>query len=145
MILFFLTVRAKNKEKTGVTEEPKKQKQVISDENRHKPYGRTAWVPVDDVYILRYYPRTIYDAGEAIDMLKNFQKLDFTPPEQHVYIDLRLDMKLEKKVFTFSFCPVWDSFFPCPSCALLDFSDETGGKSLLTFSRFAQSEAVVFV
>lgn len=59
-------------------------------------------MPVDDVYILRYYPRTIYDAAEAIDMLKNFQKLDFTPHEQPVYIDLRLNMKLEKKVFTFS-------------------------------------------
>lgn len=59
-------------------------------------------MPVDDVYISRFYPRTIYDAAEAVDMLKNFQKLDFTPHEQPVYIDLRLNMKLEKKAFTFS-------------------------------------------
>ncbi len=31
-------------------------------------------------------------------MLKNFQMLDFTPQKQPVYIDLRLNMKLEKKV-----------------------------------------------
>lgn len=60
-------------------------------------------MPVDDVYILRYYPRTICGAAEAIDMLKHFQKLDFTPHEQPVYIDLQLNMKLEKKVLTFSF------------------------------------------
>lgn len=102
MIFFFLIVRAQKKDKTEVTEEPKKQKTVINDENRHKPYGKTAWVPVDDVYISRFYPRTIYDAAEAVDMLKNFQKLDFTPHEQPVYIDLRLNMKLEKKAFTFS-------------------------------------------
>lgn len=80
-------------------EELKKQKKVVDDKDRHKPFGKTAWAPVDDVYILRYYPRTSYDAAEAIDMLKNFQKLDFTPHEQPVYIDLRLNMKLEKKVF----------------------------------------------
>lgn len=102
MIFFPLIVRAQKKDKTEVTEEPKKQKTVINDENRHKPYGKTAWGPVDDVYISRFYPRTIYDAAEAVDMLKNFQKLDFTPHEQPVYIDLRLNMKLEKKAFTFS-------------------------------------------
>lgn len=98
-MIFFLIVRAQKKDKAEVTEETKTQKKAINDENRHKPYGKTAWAPVDDVYILRYYPRTIYDAAEAIDMLKNFQKLDFTPHEQPVYIDLRLNMKLEKKVF----------------------------------------------
>lgn len=55
-------------------------------------------MPVDDVYILRFYPRTIYDAKEAIDMLKKYQALDFTPANQPLYIDLRLNMKLEKKV-----------------------------------------------
>lgn len=54
---------------------------------------------MDDVYILRYYPRTIYDVSESIDMLKTFQRLDFTPQEQPVYIDLQLNMKLQKKVF----------------------------------------------
>ncbi len=59
---------------------------------------------MDDVYILRYYPRTVYDAGDAIDMLKNFQVLDCTPPKQPVYIDLKLDMKLEKKVTIVELC-----------------------------------------
>lgn len=73
---------------------------VIDDKDRHKPFGKTAWAPVDDVYILRYYPRTIINAGDAIDMLKNFQQLDFTPMTQPLYIDLRLNMKLEKKVIS---------------------------------------------
>lgn len=95
----FLFVRAQKKDKKEDTEkEEKKQKRVIDDKDRHKPFGKTAWAPVDDVYIMRYYPRTIYGAADAIDMLKNFQMLDFTPHKQPVYIDLRLNMKLEKKV-----------------------------------------------
>ncbi|XP_054467181.1 39S ribosomal protein L1, mitochondrial [Anoplopoma fimbria] len=77
--------------------EVKKEKKVIDDKDRHKPYGRTAWKPVDDVYVMRYYPRTVYGPADAIDMLKKFQTLDFTPLKQPVYIDLKLDMKLEKK------------------------------------------------
>ncbi|XP_068455028.1 large ribosomal subunit protein uL1m [Clinocottus analis] len=77
--------------------EVKKEIRVIDDKDRHKPFGKTAWTPVDDVYVMRYYPRTLYSAADAIDLLKSFQKLDFTPPQQPVYIDLRLDMKLEKK------------------------------------------------
>uniref|UniRef100_A0A8C4EPS5 Large ribosomal subunit protein uL1m n=1 Tax=Dicentrarchus labrax TaxID=13489 RepID=A0A8C4EPS5_DICLA len=77
--------------------EEKKEKRIIDDKGRHKPFGKTAWAPVDDVYIRTYYPMTIYDAAEAIDMLKNFQVLDFTPLKQPVYIDLRLNMELEKK------------------------------------------------
>lgn len=87
---------------------------VIDDKDRHKPFGKTAWTPVDDVYILRYYPRTIVNAADAIDMLKNFQRLDFTPKTQPLYIDLQLNMKLEKKVISsktatyeqMRFCPV---------------------------------------
>ncbi|KAM9743498.1 large ribosomal subunit protein uL1m [Menidia menidia] len=75
----------------------KKEKKVIDDTERHKPFGKTAWTPVDDVYIMRYYPRTIHSATDAIDMLKKFQVLDFTPLSQPIFIDLRLDMKLEKK------------------------------------------------
>lgn len=91
--------RAQKKEKKDdKAEEKKKTRPVIDDKDRHKPYGKTAWAPVDDVYILRYYPRTIYSAAEAIDMLKHYQKLDFTPENQPVYIDLLLNMKLEKKV-----------------------------------------------
>ncbi|KAL7390921.1 hypothetical protein ABVT39_001378 [Epinephelus coioides] len=90
----FAAVRAQKEEDT---EKAKKPRVVIDDKDRHKPFGKTAWAPVDDVYVMRFYPQVIYDAGDAIDMLKNFQKLDFTPHNQPVYIDLRLDMKLEKK------------------------------------------------
>lgn len=89
----------RDKDKKEETEkEVKKEKRVIDNTGRHKPYGKTAWVPVDDVYVRRHYTRTIYDVAEAIDMLKHFQVLDCTPPNQPLYIDLRLDMTLEKKV-----------------------------------------------
>ncbi|XP_075462974.1 large ribosomal subunit protein uL1m isoform X2 [Ascaphus truei] len=52
---------------------------------------------VDDVYIARNYPKPLYEIETAVDMLKTFQKLDFTYPGQPVYTQLRLDMKLEKK------------------------------------------------
>ncbi|KAK2838086.1 hypothetical protein Q5P01_015298 [Channa striata] len=94
----FAAVRAQKKDKKEESEkEVKKEKRVIDDKDRHKPFGKTAWVPVDDVYIMRYYPRTIYSAADATDMLKKFQALDFTPHNQPVYIDVKLDMKLEKK------------------------------------------------
>uniref|UniRef100_A0A3B4WFB7 Large ribosomal subunit protein uL1m n=2 Tax=Seriola TaxID=8160 RepID=A0A3B4WFB7_SERLL len=94
----FAAVRTLKKDKKEEPEkEEKKEKRVIDDSNRHKPYGKTAWAPVDDVYIIRHYPRTVYDVSDTIDMLKNFQVLDFTPRSQPVYIDLKLDMKLEKK------------------------------------------------
>ncbi|XP_026787211.2 39S ribosomal protein L1, mitochondrial [Pangasianodon hypophthalmus] len=78
-------------------EEKKKEKQKIDDTGRHKPYGLTAWAPIDDVYVVRHYPKPVYDADVAVDMLKSFQKLDFTPEDQPIFIDLKLDMKLEKK------------------------------------------------
>lgn len=53
----------------------------------------------------------MYDVSEAIDLLKNYQKLDFTPHEQPVYIDLQLNMKLQKKVF--------QSLLPCVHILLL--------------------------
>ncbi|XP_060739118.1 39S ribosomal protein L1, mitochondrial [Tachysurus vachellii] len=78
-------------------EEKKKEKQKIDDTGRHKPYGLTAWEPIDDVYVVRHYPKPVYDANVAVEMLKNFQKLDFTPEDQPLFIELKLDMKLEKK------------------------------------------------
>ncbi|XP_076856947.1 large ribosomal subunit protein uL1m [Brachyhypopomus gauderio] len=87
-----------SKEEEEKRQERKQQlKQKLSDTSAHKPYGLTAWAPVDDVYLPRYYPKQVYHPDEAVDMLKRFQKLDFTPDDQPVYIDLRLDMKLEKK------------------------------------------------
>ncbi|XP_062899612.1 39S ribosomal protein L1, mitochondrial isoform X1 [Mobula hypostoma] len=65
--------------------------------NRRKVYGLIALEPIDDVYQVQYYPKTVFDIETAIESLKKFQQLDFTYPKQPVYIDLRLDMKLEKK------------------------------------------------
>uniref|UniRef100_A0A3Q2UDJ4 Large ribosomal subunit protein uL1m n=1 Tax=Fundulus heteroclitus TaxID=8078 RepID=A0A3Q2UDJ4_FUNHE len=94
----FAAVRAKKKEKNEETKkEAKKEKVAIDDTDRHKPFGKTAWAPVDDVYVTRFYPRTTHGAADSIEMLKRFQELDFTPPNQPVYVDLKLDMKLEKK------------------------------------------------
>ncbi|XP_062307378.1 39S ribosomal protein L1, mitochondrial [Osmerus eperlanus] len=86
----------KKKDEKKVKEE-KKEKKVIDNTGRHKPFGLTAWAPVDDVYLSRYYPRPAHGAAEAVDLLKSFQHLDLTPPHQAVYIELKLDMKLEKK------------------------------------------------
>ncbi|XP_018092927.1 39S ribosomal protein L1, mitochondrial isoform X2 [Xenopus laevis] len=67
------------------------------DTSRPKPYGLTAWKPTDDVYVACYYPKPLLGVETAIDMLKTFQKLDFTYEKQPVYAELKLDMKLEKK------------------------------------------------
>ncbi|KAA0717276.1 39S ribosomal protein L1, mitochondrial [Triplophysa tibetana] len=88
--------KKEKKEETG-QEKVVKEKRKIDDRDRHKPYGLTAWAPLDDVYFVRYYPKPVYEMPVAIEMLKNFQKLDFTPENQPVYINLCLDMKLEKK------------------------------------------------
>ncbi|XP_071779951.1 large ribosomal subunit protein uL1m [Centroberyx gerrardi] len=94
----FAAVKAQKKDKKEeAPKEVKRERRVIDDKDRHKPYGKTAWAPVDDVYVRRFYPRTTYGAADAIELLKSFQALDFTPLHQPVYIDLRLDMKLEKK------------------------------------------------
>ncbi|XP_041956993.1 39S ribosomal protein L1, mitochondrial [Alosa sapidissima] len=93
-------VKLKPKAKKGEEDKDKKEKKekrVIDNTGRHKPIGFTAWEPVDDVYMLRFYPKPSHDAGTAIDMLKEFQRLEFTPPDQAVTLDLKLDLKLEKK------------------------------------------------
>ncbi|CAN0070639.1 unnamed protein product [Bubo scandiacus] len=53
--------------------------------------------PVDDVYLTWYYEQPSYDVEVAVGMLKKFQELDFTNPKQYVYINVFLDMALEKK------------------------------------------------
>ncbi|KAM8808226.1 large ribosomal subunit protein uL1m [Eudromia elegans] len=53
--------------------------------------------PVDDVYLTWYYERPSYDVDVAVGMLKKFQELDFTYPKQFVYINVTLDMSLQKK------------------------------------------------
>ncbi|XP_051475451.1 39S ribosomal protein L1, mitochondrial isoform X2 [Apus apus] len=53
--------------------------------------------PVDDVYLTWLYKRPSYGVEQAVAMLKKFQVLDFTHPRQYVYINVFLDMALEKK------------------------------------------------
>uniref|UniRef100_A0A8D2Q0P6 Mitochondrial ribosomal protein L1 n=1 Tax=Varanus komodoensis TaxID=61221 RepID=A0A8D2Q0P6_VARKO len=53
--------------------------------------------PTDDVYLTWCYKRPVYEAEVALDMLKKFQPLDFTPPDQEVYADITLDMATPKK------------------------------------------------
>ncbi|NWW92863.1 RM01 protein, partial [Rhynochetos jubatus] len=53
--------------------------------------------PVDDVYLTWHYKRPSYNVEEAVGMLKKFQELDFTYPKQYVYINVFLDMELQKK------------------------------------------------
>lgn len=89
--------KTKKKDKKDAEEKEVKPQRVIDDTGRPKPFGKTAWAPVDDVYILRYYPRKVHCAGDAVELLKTYNRLDFTPKHQPLYIDLRLDMKLEKK------------------------------------------------
>lgn len=54
--------------------------------------------PVDDVYLTWHYERPSYEVEKAVEMLKKFQELDFTYPKQFVYINVFLDMALQKKV-----------------------------------------------
>ncbi|NXC63702.1 RM01 protein, partial [Aleadryas rufinucha] len=53
--------------------------------------------PVDDVYLTWLYRRPSYELEQAVGMLKKFQELDFTYPKQFVYINVSLDMVLQKK------------------------------------------------
>ncbi|NXS34977.1 RM01 protein, partial [Pomatostomus ruficeps] len=53
--------------------------------------------PVDDVYLTWLYRRPSYELEQAVGMLKEFQELDYTPPKQFVYINVSLDMALQKK------------------------------------------------
>ncbi|XP_072352314.1 large ribosomal subunit protein uL1m isoform X3 [Scyliorhinus torazame] len=98
LVRHFAAVKpSKTEQKDSKKENLKPKRERKTDLNRHKPFGLTAWEPVDDVYRIQYYPKKVHDIETAIDMLKKFQELDFTYPRQPVYIDLQLDMKLEKK------------------------------------------------
>ncbi|XP_039565421.1 39S ribosomal protein L1, mitochondrial isoform X1 [Passer montanus] len=67
---------------------------------REKPLPRRRPLmskPVDDVYLTWLYRRPSYGLEQAVAMLKRFQELDFTHPRQFVYINVFLDMALQKK------------------------------------------------
>ncbi|KFQ27261.1 hypothetical protein N332_09838, partial [Mesitornis unicolor] len=53
--------------------------------------------PVDDVYLAWLYKRPSYGVEEALGLLKKYQELDFTSPKQYIYINVSLDMALQKK------------------------------------------------
>lgn len=77
---------------------PRKTKQ---EESKKKAVARRRPLlskPVDDVYLTWLYERPSYEVQEAVAMLKKFQELDFTYPKQYVYINVTLDMALQKKV-----------------------------------------------
>ncbi|XP_037536089.1 39S ribosomal protein L1, mitochondrial [Nematolebias whitei] len=90
----FAAVKAKKDKKKVSSKEVMKEKAIL-DKDRSKSF--VAKVPIDDVYIRKLYPPTIHSAVGAIDMLRSFQVLDFTPLDQALYVELRLNMKLEKK------------------------------------------------
>nr|XP_020844032.1 39S ribosomal protein L1, mitochondrial isoform X2 [Phascolarctos cinereus] len=62
-----------------------------------KTYTYMEGEPEDDVYLKRLFPRPIYEVDKAINLLKKFQVLDYSHPKQGVYLDLTLDMALQKK------------------------------------------------
>lgn len=82
--------------KKGVKEKTSDEKPV-DDIEKIKSYTYMESDPEDDVYLKRLYPRRIYEVEKAILLLKKYQVLDFTNPKQGVYLDLTLDMALEKK------------------------------------------------
>ncbi|XP_060542994.1 large ribosomal subunit protein uL1m [Pantherophis guttatus] len=53
--------------------------------------------PKDDVYLTWCYQKQVYDTETAVELLKKFQPLDFTPPTQELYAHITLDMASEKK------------------------------------------------
>ncbi|XP_015671866.1 39S ribosomal protein L1, mitochondrial [Protobothrops mucrosquamatus] len=53
--------------------------------------------PKDDVYLTWCYQKQIYDTEAALELLKKFQPLDFTPATQELYAHFTLNMASEKK------------------------------------------------
>uniref|UniRef100_UPI00358F5834 large ribosomal subunit protein uL1m isoform X4 n=1 Tax=Myxine glutinosa TaxID=7769 RepID=UPI00358F5834 len=64
---------------------------------RPKPFGLSAWEPKDDVYIYRYYPRPTYQPLTALNMLRQYQQLDSTEPDQLLYMRLKLNLEEDVK------------------------------------------------
>lgn len=80
---------------------PAKKDAKRSRQEKEKPRPRRRLLmskPVDDVYLAWLYRRPSYQLEQAVGMLKRFQELDFTHPKQFVYINVFLDMALQKKV-----------------------------------------------
>uniref|UniRef100_A0A8C5LZR4 Mitochondrial ribosomal protein L1 n=1 Tax=Leptobrachium leishanense TaxID=445787 RepID=A0A8C5LZR4_9ANUR len=103
-IRFYAATAAKGRTKDDKEKKGKTKKEIKAeieekrkDTSRPKPYGFAAWEPTDDVYLARFYPKPLLEPETAVNLLKRYQELDFTYPKQPVYVELTLDMKLEKK------------------------------------------------
>lgn len=66
----------------------------------------------EDVNLKHLYLWQIYEVKKSIHILKNFQILDFVNPKQDVYLDLTLNISLEKKIKVEPFATVLS--FPYP-------------------------------
>ncbi|XP_003414254.1 large ribosomal subunit protein uL1m isoform X2 [Loxodonta africana] len=98
----------------------KSPKEKASDEKKDeiekiKSYTYMEGEPEDDVYLRRLYPRQIYEVEKAVHLLKKYQILDFTYPKQGVYLDLTLDMSLQKKKKVEPFASVLSLPYPFTS------------------------------
>uniref|UniRef100_A0A8C9FFS6 Uncharacterized protein n=1 Tax=Pavo cristatus TaxID=9049 RepID=A0A8C9FFS6_PAVCR len=117
----------------------KRVSQKAKQEEAQKKKGRVRRLllskPVDDVYLTWYYERPSYNVEEAVGMLKKFQELDFTYPKQFVYINVTLDMQLQKKKKVDQFA----------SIVLLPyrFTDETN--KVLVFTEVSKPELLIYI
>ncbi|XP_037685988.1 39S ribosomal protein L1, mitochondrial [Choloepus didactylus] len=107
---FAAVTKAAKKTKKGPKEKASDDKKDDIEKIKSYPYIESE--PEDDVYLKRLYPRLMYEVEKAIYLLKKFQILDFTNPKQGVYLDLTLDMALEKKKKVEPFASVVN--FPYP-------------------------------
>ncbi|NXA89507.1 RM01 protein, partial [Melanocharis versteri] len=87
---------AKTAKKDAKKDAKRSRQEKVKDEPRPRRRPLMA-EPVDDVYLTWLYKRPSYELEQAVGMLKRFQELDFTPPKQFVYINVSLDMALQKK------------------------------------------------
>uniref|UniRef100_A0A8C9FD80 Uncharacterized protein n=1 Tax=Pavo cristatus TaxID=9049 RepID=A0A8C9FD80_PAVCR len=123
----------------GRSRNAKRVSQKAKQEEAQKKKGRVRRLllskPVDDVYLTWYYERPSYNVEEAVGMLKKFQELDFTYPKQFVYINVTLDMQLQKKKKVDQFA----------SIVLLPyrFTDETN--KVLVFTEVSKPELLIYI
>ncbi|KAF5927583.1 hypothetical protein HPG69_016223, partial [Diceros bicornis minor] len=73
-----------------------KKKNPTNKDARGKSYHYTESDP-EDAYLERLYPWQIYKVKKAIHILKKLQTLHFINAKRSVYLDLTLNIALEKK------------------------------------------------
>uniref|UniRef100_A0A8D0VIE3 Large ribosomal subunit protein uL1m n=2 Tax=Sus scrofa TaxID=9823 RepID=A0A8D0VIE3_PIG len=111
----FAAAATKPAKKTQKGAKGKASDEKKDDIEKIKSYPFMEGEPEDDVYLKRLYPRQIYEVEKAIHLLKKFQVLDFTNPNQGVYLDLTLDMTLGKKKKVEPFASVLSLPYPFTS------------------------------